>query len=137
MAKEIEQLKRYVLQSEELSEPLNYFFDLTDAGVFSKMKSHQAVKNIDKRLELQALTQIACQELNSRLHKSITQLTPAFFEIPEHHFIHGVCMSAELKMGVNVLFFSDVQTGIFSTVDLQTEMFRFVLMRQSEIKNLH
>jgi hypothetical protein len=133
----IEQLKQFVLQSRELSEPLNYFFDLTDADAFSKIKSHQPVKKINQHAELMAVVQVVQQEANNRLGKAIKQLTPVFFEIPEHHFYHGACLSTDLFIPLTVIYFSDVKTGIFATTGAQTDMMRFTLMKASDLKERH
>jgi len=133
----IEQLKRYVVQSKDLSEPLNYFFDLTDADAFSKIKSHRAVKQINQHNELMAVVQIVQKETNERLGRAIKQLIPVFHEIPEHHFFHGACLSHDLVMPLAVIYFADVKTGIFATAGRQTDMMRFSLMKQADMKEKH
>jgi hypothetical protein len=134
---DIEQLKQFVLQSRELSEPLNYFFDLTDADAFSKIKNHRAVKQINQHTELMAVVKIVQRETNERLGKSIKQFIPIFHEIPEHHFFHGVCLSRDLVMPLAVIYFADVKTGIFATAGTQTDMMRFTLMKSSDLKEKH
>ena len=129
----IEQLKRYVVQSKDLREPLNYFFDLTDANAFSKIKSHRAVKKINQHTELMAVVQIT----HERFGKFVKQLTPIFYEIPEHHFFHGVCLSSNLVMPLVIIYFSDIKTGISAIASSQTDMMRFSLMKQSDIKEKH
>jgi hypothetical protein len=132
----IEQLKRYIIESKNLSEPLNYFFDLMDADVFSKIKSHRTIQSIDQNSELTAVLQVIQTTLNDRLGKSIKQLSPLFNEIPENHFFHGPCFSSELLIPLTILYFSDVKIGIFCISDNNnTEMFRFTLMKESEMKN--
>jgi hypothetical protein len=130
---ELEQLKRYVVQSIELSEALNYFFDLTDRDAFSNIKSHCAIKNVREHPELLAVMQLVQKEMNERLGKSIKQLIPIFHEVPEDHFFHGTCLSVDLIMPLTVIYFSDVKTGIFATAGKITDMMRFSLMKPSEM----
>ncbi len=133
----IEQLKRYVVQSKDLREPLNYFFDLTEANAFSKIKSHRVVKKINKHTELMAVVQIVQKETNERFGKFVKQLTPIFFGIPEHHFFHGTCLSSNLVMPLVIIYFADIKSGIFAIADSQTDMMRFSLMKQSDMKEMH
>jgi hypothetical protein len=133
----IEKLKRYVVQSKELREPLNYFFDLMDAEVFSKIKSHRVIEAISQNTELMTVIQVVQQETSARLGQSIKQLTPIFHEIPEYYFFHGVCLSMDLAMPLAVIYFSDVKTGLFAVTGSQTDMFRFSLMNVSDIKKQH
>lgn len=134
---EIERLKRCVVQSKELSEPLDYFFDLTDANVFSKIKSHRPIKNINEKTEMLQVIQLIQKVVNERLGKSIKQLTPIFHEIPEHYFIHGVCISVDLIVPLAVIYFSDIKTGIFATVGSQTDIMRFSLIDYSDRTAVH
>lgn len=136
---EIEDLKRYVVQSKELSEPFNYFFDLIDrTDTFSNIKSHRILENIHQHTELMAVVQIVNKITNERLGKSLKQLTPIFHEIPESYFFHGVCLSVDLVVPLTVIYFSDVQTGLFATVGSQTDMIRFSLTKvSSEQKEKH
>jgi hypothetical protein len=132
----IEKLKRFVVQSRDLSEPLNYFFDLTDADAFSSIKSHRVVKETNLYTELVAVLQVVKNEINERLGKAIKQLTPIFYEIPEQHFFHGTCLSGEL-MPIAVIYFSDVKTGVFAVtmgMGAKTDMMRFSLMEPSDVK---
>jgi hypothetical protein len=124
----IEQLKQYVVSSNELSEALNYFFDLTDKDAFSKIKSHCAIKNSHQHTELLAVIQLVQKEMNERLGKSIKKLIPIFHEVPECHFFHGVCLSVDLVMPLTIIYFSDVKIGIFATAGIKTDMMRFSLM---------
>jgi hypothetical protein len=133
----IEQLKRYVVQSKELNEPFNYFFDLTDTDAFSKIKSHRAVEQINQHTELMAVVQLVQKETNERLGRTIKQFIPIFHEIPEHHFFHGACLSVDLVMPLAVIYFSDVKTGLFATIGKQTDMMRFSLMKQVDMKEKH
>jgi hypothetical protein len=135
---EIEQLKRYVVQSKDLSEPFNYFFDLTDhTDTFSKIKSHRTVKNIHQHTELMAVVQVVQKVTNERLGKTVKQLIPIFHEIPESCFFHGVCLSVDLVMPLTVIYFSDIKTGLFATAAGTTDMIRFSLMKASDQKENH
>lgn len=134
---EIEKLKRYVIQSKKLGEPLNYFFDLTDAESFFKIKNHRIVKDVTQNTELMTVLQIVQKTTNERLGKSIKQMTPLFHEIPEHYFFHGVCVSPDLVMPLVVIYFSDVKIGIFATTSSQTDMVRFSLINVPDKKEKH
>lgn len=133
---DIEQLKQYVLSSKELSEALNYFFDLTDKDAFSKIKSHRAITNIHQHTELLAVLQHVQKEMDERLGKPIKKLIPIFHEIPEYAFFHGACLSVDLVLPLTIIYFSDVKTGLFATAGIKTDMIRFSLVKPSEMMNI-
>lgn len=133
----LQTLQQYVLQSADLREPMNYFFDLMDADAFSGIKSHRPIKLINQYPELMAVTNIMQEAANERLGKSLKQITPLFHEIPEYYFFHGAFMSPGLVIPLVVIYFSNIKTGIFACADKQTDIMRFSLMKQSDMKASH
>jgi hypothetical protein len=134
---EIEKLKQLVLQAKELSEPMHYFFDLTDAEAFSKMAGHRSVEKITQHQELMAVVDTVHQISNEKLGKSIKRLIPLFHELPAYHFFHGTCLSPDLFMPLIVIYFADVKTGIFAATGSKIDMIRFSLMKSSDMKDIH
>ncbi|GEM_PF-6592708 len=134
---EIDQLKALVLQSKDLKEPFNYFFNLVDTNKILTMKGHDMIYNITDRPELLAMIDVMKNEMSKRLGITLNKLGPILFEIPDYHFIHGVCLANELFVPAAIIYFSDIHTGIFTTAAKQTEMFRFALMAPSEMKQAH
>jgi hypothetical protein len=132
---DIEQLKRYVISSKDLSEAFHYFFDLVDNDTFFKIKSHHLIQDIHQYPELLTVMQLVKHETNERLGKSIKHLTPVFHGIPEYYFFHGPCLSDDFIIPLTVIYFSDIKTGLFAITDAKTDMMRFSLMKVSDMMN--
>ena len=134
----IETLRQFVLQSTDLNEPLNYFFDLMDEHAIVNMKGHREVKQAKNNAELLAVIAVVEQAVNQRLGKTIQIVNLLFHEIPEHGFFHGLCMASNLAIPLTVIYFANVQTGVLAATDMQkTDIFRFSLTKKSDMKAVH
>ena len=74
---EIDQLKKYILYSKELSKPLGYLYDLMDINTFSKYKNYREVIDVPQRSDLIYVIQLILKSTNKILGKSIKQLYPS------------------------------------------------------------
>jgi hypothetical protein len=135
---EISILKNFVCNSTNLNEPLNYFFDLVDENKLFKLKGHRKISNLNKYDELVIIGNVVKEELNKWLDNAAEVLIPIFYEIPKEHFYHGMLMSTVLDIPLTILYFSDIQTGVFAFTHAgETKMSRFILSNAKTYMNQH
>jgi hypothetical protein len=133
---EVEKLKQMVSGAKYLEEPLNYFFDMAEAkNFFSKQKTVEDLENND---ELMTVLSAIQGETSRFLEKEIEIFNPLIKNYTDTTFYHGVCASSEFPSPIAVIYFSDIQTGVFGFVRQgQTEMFRFIIAKTEDSLNKH
>lgn len=136
--KSITQLKTLMAESTDLSQPLDYFFDLMedvklrDAG---KILNH---KKIEKRSELAFMMQSIEKTISDFLGKKICIHHPLLMFVPEEQFFHGTFSISETTIPLPLLYSADLKVGIFALSSFEnTDMFRFSLVELDELKNPH
>lgn len=137
--KEIMTLKKYIAESKELEEPVNYFFDLMEQDKILHAPNHQLIGRIENHTELRLAIDIAINTVNKVLNKNVHFTNPVFHEFAQEKFYHGYCMISESPMPLLLLYSSDIQIGIavLSGLDGNTSYFRFSLTMVDDIKTKH
>jgi len=105
-----EELKEKMTSEKVLSAIMVYFLDhFGEVPGFSAMGRPTQHKIVESFLEKALLSWHQAKLLPNSVR---------LIEIPEHHFIHGVCMFEGGMM--NVLYFDDIQTGIIVSAGNRT-----------------
>ncbi len=129
---QLEQLKKYVLTSHDLNEPFNYFFDLMERNLLMTVPGHQLVNAAEQRVELMAVVNGVKRQLVERFSMQVKKMMPILYEIPSDDFYHGTCMVDDSPFPMALIYFADVQTGIYAvTIKQKTEMVRFAVAGMS------
>lgn len=132
----IDQLKKYVLKSKNLKEPLDYFFDLVEQDYFKdnfNCLSIDALERPEIGYFMDALEMGIEQKIGIRVEK----IDPILAEIKGHHCIHGICfVNTTVIIPVTVVLFTDIQTGVAVLCTDQTHMLRFSFVVSSEMGNI-
>ncbi|HVE44726.1 MAG TPA: hypothetical protein VNC84_06300 [Gammaproteobacteria bacterium] len=132
----MQELQRIVIESRELSEAFDYFFDLTESGTIS-CKDGKTITPPEFNDELATVLLAVQTRVSHIINKPLTLISPMFFEIQKHHFFHGICFTEEHTYPIVILYFSHVETGIFAMPHQEgTDMCRFILTKQSTYDNI-
>jgi hypothetical protein len=136
--KSISQLKTIVLKSTDLSEPINYFFDLMENPATLAAGKQFDHKQIEKNDELWLIMQSIEKTLSNFLGKEARASHTLSTFIPEEAFYHGAFFISETPVPIMFFYFSSLKMGMFALSDFtNTDMFRFSLVESGEIKKLH
>jgi hypothetical protein len=128
-------LKKLTIEAEDLSEPFNYFLDMSEQPGFSK--EHRAIPRTENHQTL-ALILVTLRNVLSTI-VDICIKDWFFFEAPEHNFLHGTCLLQDNLAPIVAFYFSDIQMGLVGYVDksFKTELFRFSLAEKQLIQHTH
>ena len=133
----LQTLKKLVVQSGDLSDPFNYFFDMMDLNLFDSMKSHRKIASISSENELFYVIRLIQDSIYRCIGINITKPIPIFFEVKDQHFNHGICTSPDLLLPLTVIYFSDIKTGLAAISNSKTDIIRFSLISQPNQKDVH
>lgn len=134
---EMYKLKQLILNSEDLSKPYHYFFDLMDENKIMSIQGHHKIENLETNKEILPIIGILQNEICNRFGIKSKEFTPIFLKVPEYHFIHGICSFKGFLNPIGLIYFSDVKTGIFSIVSIKTDFIRFSLIDLPETQTIH
>lgn len=137
--KEIAQLKKHVSESNNLSEAVDYFFDLMGTDNFLYGVGNRRVEDIENRQELCVAIEAAIHIAGDLLDKKINIINQVFTEIPQEKFFHGYCILSNHPIPLLVLYCADLQVGIFALMESSgtTNFCRFCLAKSEDLKNKH
>lgn len=133
---DFKKLKQLVLQSKNLSEPFNYFFDMVENKVIQATKERTTAL-LNEHKELPLILAMLSKEVSQILGMEIQDLKPRFLEIAEHHFMHGTCLCSEIFAPITLIYFSDVQTGILAIGAEKVHLIRFSLAAKTASDPTH
>jgi len=137
--KEIAILKKYISESKNLDEPVNYFFALMDQDKLLNIPGNRRVNDMESHRDLcvaiDAAIDIACKTLKKQISVSI----PVFTEIPQEKFFHGYCIVSGHPIPLLILYCADLQVGISAVADStsRADFFRFYLTTAGDLTNKH
>lgn len=137
--KEIEILKKYISESKDLSEPVNYFFDMMDQDKILYGMAHRKVEKMDSHPDLRAAIVATINIASNFLNKPINISGHQFYEIVQEKFYHGSCMVSGHTIPLLVLYCADIQVGISALTSSSgnTNFFRFALAKSEDFRNKH
>ena len=137
--KEIALLKKFILEAKDLSEPVNYFFDLMDQDNILYDAGQHPVSNLNSKPELCAAIEITTKVISDFLNKPINIINHMFMEIVQEKFYHGSCMVSGFTVPMLILYCADYHLGIGALTDSTgyTNYFRFSLANAEDLRNKH
>jgi hypothetical protein len=123
----INTLKKLTFDAPDLSEVINYFYQLSEQDLISHSSQLLSKTSIQANPELQAVLSSIKNTCEQFLKQEVVILDYKLFTIPAEHFYHGLFIVADL-LPLVFFYFSDIKTGIFSYTEAEeTKMFRFTL----------
>ncbi len=137
--KEIAKLKKYILESKALNEPVNYFFDLIDQKILLHAVGSRKINDIENHPVLCAAINVAIDIINKSFNKKIDVSNKVFTEVPEEKFFHGYCIIEDHPIPLLILYCADLELGIAALADLNspTHFFRFSVTSVRKSENKH
>jgi hypothetical protein len=97
-------LKEKILGAKNFNEPWEYFFD--------HFSENPAFMNMGEKTQSLLLRSIL-EEVGERLFRQKVKVTDMMLtEIPQHNFVHGVCL-VQGRLA-SVMFFKDIKVGMLS-----------------------
>ena len=136
--KSIVMLKKLIATSTVLTEPLNYFFDLVEEKILFNSDGYHLIENTERHVELLTVLEAVKYGASQQLHQVVELASHTFFEVPEDHFYHGVCMTHIMSVPLMVLYCSDLQIGVVSIAsERRNNILRFALTRETDLHKIH
>ena len=133
---ELKTLQDLVILSTDLFKPITYFFSLMNDKKISDELNRFPISNMDANPEWSAMIQAVKRTGANKLKKPLQITETFFFSVPTHQFIHGACFVSNMLFPLTVVYFSNVQTGLFAiTGGKQSDAFRFSLAKISDLVN--
>ncbi len=138
--KDIATLKKYILEAEDISATVKYFFDLIEERE-GKLCNHTEVRldNANSDPEFSLALKAAMHAVGNRLKKTMKIMNERYMKIERERFYHGYCILSGIPVPVLILYCSEYQVGItvVSKLDGNTNFIRFSLMQWDENCAIH
>lgn len=137
--KELSILKRYVYETQDLSIPVDYFFDLMEKNQSLRGEGHLNLQQIDNNADLCAAISATLKIAGDLLRKSLDISSIMFNFVTTEQFYHGACTFLGHPIPMLVLYFADIQTGISVVGNREgdTNYFRFTLANEKDFMKKH
>jgi uncharacterized membrane protein len=135
--KSIAELKKMVIEVSDLSEIMNYFFDLVDAKVISSSGSYLTDKQIKNNRDIKVVIFSVEKTLSAFLEQKTRISKPILTYLPHDKLYHGLFMMRDGTF-TPVIYFSDIKIGVFCiTLGSSTEFFRCGFVEASTVTPPH
>jgi hypothetical protein len=110
--KDIFTLKKYILESEDISQAVSYFFDLIEQDQKDHSLKQHRVENVSDDPELSIAIHAAIVSVSKALKKQCEVVDQMFIKVDQAKFYHGYCILSDPSTSLLVLYCSDYQLGI-------------------------
>lgn len=101
----IQKLKELMIKSDDLIEPINYFFDMYEAGMLKGVE----LKKINP--EVKTFLAMSAAGISEKLNKSVKVDKKMLYQLADEAFIHGACTVTSGPM-MNLFYGLDIKVGI-------------------------
>jgi len=133
----LDTLKKMVISARDLSDPLNYFFDLMDHNQIITLDGHRKIKQPYKS-ELAMILKMVSFYLSQKQQKPVRVHKSILYTVARFNFFHGLIFLSESREPITMIYFSDIQIGIIVYVlPHSTEMFRITLADKKDCIKMH
>jgi hypothetical protein len=135
----IQALKKQLVSSPVLSDILSSFMDIMEEPDNMPFQKTVDFETIKQDHELVQVINIVAAMASRFLEKPVEINQPVLCQIVAESFYHRFCISRDLPMPLTLLYFSDIQTGLFALSGLTaaTEIFRFSLAKSENVHAAH
>lgn len=103
----INKFKNLVSMAQDLSEPVNYFFDMLD----SNFLTNEFYKN-DEPKEIKILLEVIKNEINKRFHLNIKLKSSIFRRTTDKQIYDGLCDFSDLLSPVIIIYVVDLKIAV-------------------------
>lgn len=135
--KELAILKKYILESKNIDETINYFFGLIEQNENISFLNQRKINSIGEHPELEMAISAVFHVVSQMLDRPVAMVNSMFLEVIHERFYHGYCNLVDYPVPLLVLYCADFQSGVavLSTSSGEVEYFRFsVTMVQDSCK---
>jgi|GEM_PF-5558206 len=127
----IDKLKSLICTASDLNEPLNYFFDMLDAG----MLPSTLLDEVESK-EITVLLKIAVETINKSLNLKTHTTPPLLQQTMDKQIIHGICGLSGEPQPLTIIYWVEFKTAIICLYHKnRTELWRLVLSDKPFVKH--
>ena len=119
----IDKLKSLICIADDLNEPVNYLFDMIDAGILPSTTINQVESK-----EIVTLLKIAEETINKHLNLKVHITIPMLHQTVDKQIIHGICGLSDGLQPLTIIYLLELKTAVICLYHRNhMELWRLVL----------